>query len=85
MPRLIHKPPAYSLHKPSGLARVRFRGKDHYLGRFGSKESLEAYSRLLARLVQNDVSDEPGSGPEAAPSVLTIAELIDKFWEHAKR
>jgi hypothetical protein len=46
MPRLINKPPRYSRHK-SGQARVRFNGKTTYLGRYGSPESKEAYTRVL--------------------------------------
>jgi hypothetical protein len=30
--------PAYSLHKPSGQARVRIEGRDHYLGPYDSPE-----------------------------------------------
>jgi hypothetical protein len=42
MPKLVHKPPALCHHKASGLAKVRYGGKDYYLGKYGSPESLEA-------------------------------------------
>jgi hypothetical protein len=42
------KPPSYRLHKPSGRAVVTLSGKEHYLGKYGSTESHEAYRRLLA-------------------------------------
>ena len=39
MSRLVNRQPKYSLRKPSGQAKVRHRGKDTYLGRYGSPES----------------------------------------------
>jgi hypothetical protein len=41
MPKLINRPPKYSLHKPSGQAKVRFNGKTTYLGRHGTQASLD--------------------------------------------
>ncbi len=41
-------PPAYTLHKPTGQARVRIRGKDHYLGAFDSPESRSRYEKIIA-------------------------------------
>ena len=48
MPRLTRKPPKYSLHKPSGQAKVRSGGRTVYLGKYGSPESKEAYARFIA-------------------------------------
>jgi len=49
--------PAYTLHKPTGQARVRIDGKDHYLGSYGSSESRERYDELITEwLVRQDVS-----------------------------
>ena len=50
MPRLVNKLPKYSLHKPSGQAKVRFNGKDTYLGRYGSPESKEAYAEFVGSM-----------------------------------
>jgi integrase len=87
MPRLVHKQPAYFYHKASNRARVRYRGKDHYLpGAFGSAESRKAYHELLARLVSEEAepgASKPTAAAAPAPSLLTIAELIEKYWEHA--
>ncbi|WP_437203495.1 tyrosine-type recombinase/integrase [Planctomicrobium sp. SH664] len=41
--------PKYSLHRATGQARVRIDGKDHYLGVYGSAESNQRYTELLAR------------------------------------
>ena len=40
--------PGYLHHKPTGQARVRIDGKDHYLGPYGSPESRERYEDLIA-------------------------------------
>jgi integrase len=49
MPRTAHVP-TYRLHKPSGQARVIVRGKQIYLGAYGSPESREKYARIIAEL-----------------------------------
>jgi hypothetical protein len=46
------KPPAYLLHKPSGQARVRINGKDHYLGPHGSPESKDRWQNLPAAAIE---------------------------------
>lgn len=56
MPRQ-KKRPAYSLHKPTGQARVRIDGRDHYLGEFGSPESRERYDDYVSEwLTRQDTS-----------------------------
>jgi len=73
--------PAYLIHKPSGQARVRINGKDHYLGTYGSKESWQAYHQLLA--------DECGT---VAPALkikstgrgITVGELAQAYMQHTK-
>jgi hypothetical protein len=42
--------PKYCLHKPSGRAYARIRGRVRYVAEHGSPESLEAYGRLIAEL-----------------------------------
>ncbi len=39
--------PRYRRHKPSGQAVVTLNGKDHYLGRYNTAASREAYNRLI--------------------------------------
>jgi hypothetical protein len=41
VPKLQH-------HKATGQARVKIGGRDYYCGRWGSKESIGRYHRLLA-------------------------------------
>jgi len=47
MPKTTHKP-SYLLHKPTGQARVRNDGKDHYLGEYRSAESRHRYNELIS-------------------------------------
>jgi integrase len=86
MPRLVHKQPTYFHHKASNRARVRCGGKDHYLpGDYGSPESLRAYADLLESLKDTGTvhaASKPGDEP--APILLTIAELVEKYWDHAQ-
>lgn len=42
--------PVPRLHRPSGLARVRHRGEEYYLGPYGSQEAARRYSELLVAL-----------------------------------
>ena len=44
MPRI----PSLRHHKPSGRAVVTIAGKDHYVGRYGSPESIAEYDRLIS-------------------------------------
>lgn len=46
MPREIRRP-RMTLHKPSGQARCRINGRDHYLGPWGSAKAQHEYDHLL--------------------------------------
>ncbi|HJN09844.1 MAG: site-specific integrase [Pirellulaceae bacterium] len=76
------KPPAYTLHKPSGQARVRINGKDHYLGPHNSPQSHHRYARLIA--------EWSAAAPKlreleqtSALDRLTVAELTISYVEFA--
>ncbi len=43
-----YRPPSYRLHKASGRAIVTIRGRDHYLGKYGSPESHQKYQQSVA-------------------------------------
>jgi integrase len=53
MPRLVHRLPVPRLHTPSGRARVRINGKDHWLGPFGSRSAQVEYDRLISEYLAN--------------------------------
>lgn len=73
--------PAYTLHKPTGQARVRINGKDFYLGPHNSPESRELYGRLIA---------EHAAVPSAEPTVQigqpvrTVADVLLAYLDFAK-
>jgi hypothetical protein len=73
MSRESHEPP-YALHRPTGQARVRISGRDHYLGPHGSPGSRERYADLIKRWRLRSVPDEK----------FTIDDLALLYMEHAK-
>ena len=73
---MARKPPKYALHKPSGQARVRINGKDIYLGVFNSKESQEAYERLVAKFFLGSLDVDRDS--------LQLARLAIMYVEFAR-
>jgi hypothetical protein len=75
--------PSYHLHKPSGRAVVTLSGKDHYLGRFGSAESREAYDRLLAEWLAS--RRRPAQSRCKPVDLISINELLVAYWEHVRR
>lgn len=74
--------PGYLLHKPSGHARVRIEGKDHYLGPYGSVESRALYGELIAAHLARQAAPPTQTRP-GRPSDLTINELCLAFLRHA--
>jgi hypothetical protein len=82
MPKLINRPPKYSLHKPSGQAKVRYNGKTLYLGKHGTRASLEAYAEFVAKLPKPDgpvTFTDPLLG-----TVLLVGGCTLRFSEHAR-
>jgi integrase len=71
---------AYRLHKPSGQAVVTIRGRDRYLGQYGSGPSRSEYDRLNAEYLVNQ-STGHATGKDA--SDLTIAELCSRYDDHS--
>lgn len=76
MPRLKYKLPRYTLHKATGQAIVKFDGRAHYLGKYGTPESLAAYHRLLAeRSVTGATFATPGCKADLRVNELLVAYL----------
>jgi integrase len=84
MPRVNSHIPAYRLHKSSGQARVIIKGEHVYLGRYGSPESREKYSRIIADLTSPDTEKNKGSSLQNCLNPLSINELILAYWRFAK-
>src|SRR5262249_35678627 len=86
MPRLVHRYPKYRLHKATNRARVRHEGRTYRLpGPFDSPEMHRGYAELIDRLERGEPAATNGAVREKAtpPSLLTIAELIERFWDYA--
>jgi len=67
-------PPRIVLHKSSGLARCRIKGKDYYLGKYGSPEAATAYARLVAELAAGQV---PARAKDPPP--LTVMQVVSDW------
>lgn len=78
MPRRLSIP-RYALHKASGQAVVRLRGRDIYLGKHDSPESHEKYARLLADWTRQLHQAEARAPAGTPPPNLSIAELILRY------
>ncbi len=78
MPRCIKHNPRYSRHKASGQAVVTIDGRDFYLGPWKSKASFDEYDRIIAEWLA------AGRRFPASHNPLSIAELIERYWQYAK-
>jgi integrase len=58
---------------------VTLNGRDHYLGRHGTRASRDAYDRLVAEWLGN--GRQLPSGAQA----VTVAEVIKAYWPHVKK
>ncbi|MFN0018402.1 MAG: tyrosine-type recombinase/integrase [Pirellulaceae bacterium] len=87
MPRISGKIPSYGRHKASGKAVVRLRGKDHYLGDFGTAESHERYERLVCEWRSQQVEVTAPMAPVVSASKsreLTIADVLFRYRHFAE-
>jgi hypothetical protein len=73
--------PKYCLHKGSGQAYVKIKGKRFYLGLHGTTESKERYSRFIAELASTPLEV---STIWKAANDLTITELIAVYWQYCE-
>ncbi len=83
--------PSYLLHQPTGKARVRIDGKDHYLGPYGSDESRIEYGKLIAKLaggvpIDPIADSKRGSLPrnESDDPGPSVGEICLVFLKHAE-
>ncbi len=86
MPKLTKKLPSYRLHKVSGHAVVTIAGHDHYLGRHGSPESIDAYKRLISEwTAAGPAATAASTAVSKAGADFRICELLAAYYEHADR
>jgi len=79
MPTAKAKAPKYCLHKPSGRAYIRIRGRVRYVGEHGTPESLETYGRLAAELASQ--SNASVAVPAKLSAGMTVVALADAYWQ----
>lgn len=78
---MARRVPKYRRHRKTG-ARVTIEGKDIYLGKYGTQESLDRYAEVIAKWRGDDV-DEVHSDIE--PTACLVSELVLAYLEHAKK
>lgn len=72
--------PGYLLHKSTGHARVIINGRQVFLGKYNSPESIEKYRRLIAEM--NASGGDPAPYPDERDG-LTVAELLARYLKWA--
>ena len=86
MPKLKNRPPSYRLHKVSGKAVVTLYGRDKYLGRHGTPESLTRYREIVAEwAVQNPTPRADECHAVAHSDDLRTSELFLAYLDFAQR
>ncbi len=73
--------PKYCLHKASGLAYMRIKGRVHYLGRYDSPESRTAYSRKIQEI---DRTPAPDISSLQDLEGLTVVEICAAYLDHCE-
>lgn len=84
MPRPVVFPPKIHVHKASGQARVRWAGRDFYLGAYGSEEARQKYAELLARITSGQVQTPATQTGKSASGALLVCDVINRFDRHAR-
>jgi hypothetical protein len=79
MPRLSQQLLKYRKHRASGQAVVTLSGRDRYLGPHGTKASKAEYDRLCGEYLASGKALLQDKRDE-----ITVVELLDAFWTHAK-
>jgi integrase len=77
--------PTATHHKASGQARVRIGGKDIYLGRWGSAEAREAYSRLIGEAeVAGTTQAARRASSTCGLASTTVSDICLLWLDHAE-
>ena len=76
--------PKYSLHKPSGRARVIIDGRHIFLGKYGSPESHEKYRAIVAELAIAPQVKAARPIDVAPDKAVSVAELALAYWKWAQ-
>jgi integrase len=75
----VRRIPKYRCFRPKNLGLVVLNGRQHYLGPYGTPESVAEYHRLVQEYLTNEsVSSAP---PVVGDTAKTVNEIILVFWE----
>jgi len=86
MPRKAQFPPRVTRHH-TGQARVHFKGKDYWLGLYGTPQAKRAYAALLVRLTaeQDEDSHQSSVISHQSPAPGAVAEVAAAFLDAAEK
>ncbi len=82
MPR-TNRPPSYRHHKARDCAVVTIRGKNFYLGKYGSPESKQRYGRLIAEWEAGE-KKLPPIPRSSHRQILRVKDLILRYFHFAQ-
>ena len=68
--------PSLQHHKASGRARVWIKGRDYWLGKWGSPEAQLAYNRLIGEYLATGRIDSTRPDPGAASVAEPVTEVV---------
>jgi integrase len=81
VPRPVVFPPSMTLHAASGQARVRWQGKDFYLGPWQSEQARQRYTELLVKLT---APSHPGEPSAPRPPGLLVCDVLARWLIHCR-
>jgi integrase len=84
MPRLVHRVPVARLHRPSGQARVRIAGRDHYLGPWRSPEAEQRYREIIAAWLGGRLDPQADGAPPPPRHDLVVAEAASRYQRYVE-
>lgn len=76
--------PSYRRYKPKNLGLVVIEGKQHYLGKYGTPESLAEYNRLVQEWLTRGSTPSAPQREAACPTTPLVNEIIVAFLNHAE-
>lgn len=99
MPRRPDRPltpadlPKHCLHRPTGIGRIRWRGKTHYTGKWTRRRGVwkptkgaeAAYNAICAQLLAHGgILPEPTEAAEAEDAGILVLELVDAYLSYVE-
>jgi predicted ATP-grasp superfamily ATP-dependent carboligase len=76
--------PKYRCFKPKNLGLVVINGRQHYLGRYGTPESVAEYNRLIQEFLAGGSTSRSAASSDGSVTPLSVNEMILAFWRHAE-